>query len=74
MKPSDPVRFFGSVRAVADICDVTAAAVYKWLRQGAIPYDKQCLIQLEAAKVKGKRGYPVASKKDAPERQIQAAA
>lgn len=69
MKPSEPIEFFGSVNALAVVCDVTDAAVYKWLRQGWIPYDKQCLIQLEAAKVKGKKPVPKASKDDVLDRE-----
>lgn len=70
MKPVEVVNFFGGAVAVAEICDVSPAAVYKWVRQGGIPFDKQCQIQLEAAKVPGRKRRLVANKADAPQRRV----
>lgn len=63
MKPSDPISFFGGVTAVAEVVGVTTAAVCNWVRRGWIPYDKQCLLELEAAK-SGKKRYPKARRED----------
>ena len=48
MTPNQAIKFHGSRAALASVCDVTVQAVYRWVRFGAIPYDKQCLIQVEA--------------------------
>jgi hypothetical protein len=67
MKPSDPVQFFGSATAVARLCEVSTSAISNWRRRGWIPYDKQCLLELEASK-RGKKRYPKASRFDVPYR------
>ena len=46
---------FGSRAAVAEACDVTKAAVSLWFKRGGIPYDKQCLLQVESERRKLKR-------------------
>lgn len=72
MTPSEAIEFFGSATEVARICDVSLAAVYNWGKRGGIPYDKQCQIQIEAEKLAAQRGrkrYPTANRKDAPEKQ-----
>jgi hypothetical protein len=70
MKPSDPIRFFGSATAVARLCEVSTAAVSNWGRRGWIPYDKQCLLELEASRV-GKKRYPKANRGHVPRRADQ---
>lgn len=67
MLPDEAIEFFGSRNALAEVCDVSPTAVHHWVRKGWIPYDKQCLIQLEAGRVRTKKRRPVASKKDIPE-------
>lgn len=46
---------FGGLQAVASACDVTPTAVYYWIKNGGIPYDKQCLLQVEAERRKLRR-------------------
>lgn len=60
------IDFFGSRSQVAGVCEVTPTAIYHWDRQGWIPYDKQCLLELEArrAKKRGKR-IPIAKREHA---------
>jgi DNA-binding transcriptional regulator YdaS (Cro superfamily) len=50
------LSIFGSRKAIAEVCDVTESAVAQWFKHGGIPYDKQCLLQVEAERV-GKRRY-----------------
>lgn len=68
MTPTEAIDFFGSRTELAAVCDVSQTAVHHWVRKGWIPYDKQCLIQLEAEKLKRRRGrgVPVASRSDIP--------
>lgn len=64
--PDQAIDFFGSRSEVAGVCNVTPTAVYHWIRQGRIPYDKQCLIELEARRSR-KRGrrVPIARREHA---------
>lgn len=48
MYPLQAAEFFGSRKALAEVCGVSQTAVYHWFKQGSIPFDKQCLIQIEA--------------------------
>jgi len=75
MTPSQPIDYFGSRNEVARICNVTKTAVYYWVKQGWIPYDKQCQIQVEAERLPKKKGkrLPVASKYDIPDNVRRAA-
>ena len=47
MTPNQAVNFYGSRAALAGVCDVSVQAVGHWVRYNAIPYDKQCQIQVE---------------------------
>lgn len=75
MVPQQAVAFFGSRGELAKVCDVTETAVGYWVKQGWIPYDKQCLIQVEAERAprKGKTRL-VASWHDVPGEKRRAAA
>ena len=66
MKPSQAVDFFGDRTELARICNVTATAVHHWIKQGWMPYDKQCLVQVESER-STKNGRLVASWHDVPE-------
>lgn len=55
---------FGSQGAIADVCGITTTAVYYWFKNGGIPYDKQCLLQVEAERRKLRR--LIASRKHDP--------
>lgn len=68
--PEQAIEFFGSRSDVADVCAVTPTAVYHWVSQGWIPYDKQCLLQVEAERAPTKRGRRriVASRHDIPKK------
>ena len=68
MTPTQALDFFGSRRELAEVCEVTVTAVHHWVRKGWIPYDKQCLIQLEAQRKKNAKGVPMARRQDVPER------
>ena len=52
MYPIQAAEFFGSRKALAEVCGVSQTAVYHWFKQGWIPYDKQCLLQVEADRTK----------------------
>lgn len=47
MTPQQAIDHYGSRGALATSCDVTEAAIYLWVKQGFIPYDKQCQIQID---------------------------
>lgn len=49
MTPEEAISHYGSQAAVARACDVTDSAVYLWVKQGFIPYDKQCQIQVDSS-------------------------
>lgn len=68
MTPMQAIDFFGDRNKVATVCDVTKTAVYYWVKQGWIPYDKQCLLQVEADRLpqKLRKRRIVASKHDLP--------
>lgn len=51
MRPQEPIDFFGSRGKLADTLGVTETAVGQWVRQGWIPYDRQCHIQVESQKL-----------------------
>lgn len=74
--PFQAIEYFGSRSELATVCDVTDTAVYHWVTQGWIPYDKQCLIQVEAERAprKSSRRRIVASWHDVPEERRKAAA
>lgn len=54
MTNEQAISAFGSRVAIAAVCDVTPTAVAYWIKNGGIPYDKQCLLQVEAER-RGKR-------------------
>lgn len=54
MTNDQAISIFGSRKAIAEVCDVTETAVSYWFKNGGIPYDKQCLLQVEAER-QGKR-------------------
>lgn len=62
---------FGSRAAIAEACDVTPTAVSYWIKKGGIPYDKQCLLQVEAERRNKRR--IVANRKHDPKYQQRAA-
>lgn len=66
--PSQAIDYFGTRADVSAVCQVTETAVYHWVKQGWIPYDKQCLLQVESERnpKKGKRRI-VASRSDIPQ-------
>ena len=66
MKPSQAVDFFGDRGQLALICNVTPTAIHHWVKQGWMPYDKQCLVQVESER-SVKKGRLVASWQDVPE-------
>ena len=72
MTPKQPIRVFGSRAAVAALCRTTEAAVAQWDKRGGIPYDKQCLLELEAIRL-GKRGLRARWEDDPKHRQREAA-
>jgi hypothetical protein len=47
MTPEQAIDHYGSRGALAKACDVSEAAIYLWVKQGAIPYDRQCQIQVD---------------------------
>lgn len=51
MTPIQAISFFEGRAGLASVCKVTETAVHYWVRQGFIPYDKQCLIQVEAERL-----------------------
>lgn len=65
--PSQAIDYFGTRTDVATVADVTETAVYHWVKQGWIPYDKQCLLQIESERkpMNGKRRI-VAKRHDIP--------
>lgn len=63
---------FGSREGIANACDVTPTAVHYWIKKGGIPYDKQCLLQVEAERRKLRR--IIARKQDDPRYRQRAAA
>lgn len=67
MTPEQAIDHFKTRGALAKACEVTETAVYLWLKQGAIPYDRQCQIQVET------NGALLASKEDAESRERAAA-
>lgn len=66
--PSQALNFFGDRDRIRVLCKVTRTAVYHWIKQGWIPYDKQCLLQVEAERMPRRNGKrcPVASWHDIP--------
>lgn len=66
MTPQQPIKVFGSKDKVAEICDITPTGVSMWAKRGGIPYDKQCLLEVEARR-RGKRGL-LADKRHAPKK------
>ena len=68
MTPQDAITFFGSRKQVAQVCRVTDTAIHHWVKQGWIPYDKQCLLQIEAER-SGKKGRRlIATRSDMPQK------
>lgn len=67
MTPEQAIDYYHGRGALAKACEVTEAAVYLWVKQGAIPYDRQCQIQVET------KGALVASKEDAEPKEQAAA-
>lgn len=67
MVPQQAIDYFGSRGELAQVCAVTETAVGYWVKQGWIPYDKQCQIQVESERApkKGKKRI-VASWHDIP--------
>lgn len=63
--PTQAVDFFETRGKLARICNVTEAAVSHWMKQGWLPYDKQCLVQVESER-STKKGRLVASWQDVP--------
>jgi len=59
MTPAQAIEYYCSRGALAKACGVTEAAVYLWVKRGAIPYDRQCQIQVDSG------GALLASKTDA---------
>lgn len=55
MTPAEAIEYFGDRRAVAQVCKISEQAVSKWRRLGFIPYDKQCLLQVESERAPRKR-------------------
>lgn len=55
MTNEQAITVFGSQQAIAEVCDVTPMAVYYWIKKGGIPYDKQCLLEVEAGRRKLRR-------------------
>lgn len=53
MTPQQAIDHYGSRGALATSCDVTEAAIYLWVKQGFIPYDKQCQIQVDTQRWHG---------------------
>lgn len=49
MYPSEVVKFYGSQAEAARRLEVTDTAVGHWLRQGWMPYDRQCQAQVDSA-------------------------
>jgi DNA-binding transcriptional regulator YdaS (Cro superfamily) len=54
MTPQQPIDFFGSRTKLAVALGVTETAVGQWVRQGWIPYDRQCHIQVESKRLPAK--------------------
>lgn len=59
MRPLEAVEYYGSQAAMARRLDVSDSAVGQWVRQGFIPFDRQCQIQIDSA------GAVLANKEDA---------
>ena len=59
MTPEQAIDHYRGRGGLAKACDVSEAAIYLWVKQGAIPYDRQCQIQVET------KGKLLASKEDA---------
>lgn len=68
MTPDQAIEHYGSRGALAKAVGVTEAAVYLWVKRGAIPYDRQCQIQVHT------EGLLLASKEDADSRELHAPA
>jgi hypothetical protein len=67
MTPQDAIEYFGSRKELQKVCRVTPTAIHHWVKQGWIPYDKQCLLQIEAERSPRKRGRRiVATRSDLP--------
>lgn len=47
MTPQQAIDHYRTQAAMARALDVTDAAVYLWVKNGFIHYDKQCQIQVE---------------------------
>lgn len=67
MTPQEAVEFYGSQAKVAREMGVSDAAVYLWIKNGGIPYDKQCQLQVATA------GQLVARREDEPRARERAA-
>ncbi len=74
MKPQQAIDQFGGRGALAGVLGVSEAAVHLWVKQGWIPYDRQCHIQVESARA----GHPIpglqASWDDVPDEKRKVAA
>lgn len=68
MRPQEPIDFFGGRLALGKVLGVTDTAVGYWVKQGWIPYDRQCQIQVESQKPEHAKGREplVASQEDVP--------
>lgn len=71
--PNQAINFFGDRNELAKICNVTPTAVHHWVKQGWMPYDKQCLVQVESER-SSKKGRLVASWMDVPSEKRRKAA
>ena len=40
MKPDEAIRWAGSQRKLAEICDVTESAVSQWVANGLVPWGR----------------------------------
>lgn len=78
MRPQQAIDFFGNRGVLAGALGVTETAVGQWVRQGWIPYDRQCHIQIESkrlpAKERAGKEPLIASWDDVPEDKRKVAA
>jgi hypothetical protein len=57
--PEQAITHYGSRGALAKAVGVSEAAIHLWVKNEAIPYDRQCQIQVETS------GALIASREDA---------
>lgn len=68
MTPAEALSHFKTQAEIARAMAVTDAAVYLWVKNGCIPYDKQCQMQVATG------GVLVARREDAERPQREKAA